>query len=288
MADHADTSPAARPHLLVAVLGTGTEVGKTWVSAATLAALRAQGWMVAARKPAQSFDPAETNPDGGPVLHDSQFLSAATGEPDADVCPAHRRYPVALAPPMAARRLGLPSFTITDLASEVAASWGGRAADLGLVESAGGVASPAADDGHSGDLVDAVLPDLVVLVADATLGSIHAVRSSLAAFGRTDVVVHLNRFNAEAEVQALNRDWLRGHDGLVVTTSVDELAELLAATIPRHCPGCGELSSNCDGSCRRPLDPDRYCPRCGRRTSVLVTPAGHRATCRVHGEVDEQ
>ena len=41
-----------RPDLLIAVVGTGTEVGKTWVSAHLLRDLRAEGHRVAARKPA--------------------------------------------------------------------------------------------------------------------------------------------------------------------------------------------------------------------------------------------
>jgi len=283
MADASSRPPA----LVVAVLGTGTEVGKSWVSAAVLAELVGRGWSVSARKPAQSFEPAATElPDAEPL--DSEVLGAATGEPETSVCPAHRRYPVALAPPIAASELGLPGFTVTDLAHEVAGSWGGLAADLGVVETAGGVASPAADDGDSGDLAAALTPGVTVLVADAALGAIHAVRSSLACCAPTPtpMIVHLNRFDAGERVQVLNRDWLRDRDGCQVTTAVSELADALEALIPRHCAGCGRRADECDGSCRRPLDPDRFCARCGRRTTVLVTPAGHRATCRVHGAVD--
>lgn len=286
-----------RPALLVAVLGTGTEVGKSWVSAAVLRELVGRGWSVSARKPAQSFDPDTSDGSGGEP-HDSEVLAAATGESEADVCPAHRRYPVALAPPIAAVELGLPGFTIADLAREVEGSWGGLAADLGLVETAGGVASPAADDGHSGDLAAALTPEVIVLVADAALGAIHAVRSSLACCAPTagagtgtgagTTIVHLNRFDTTARVQVLNRDWLRDRDGCRVTTDIDELADALEVLIPRHCAGCGRRTDACDGTCRRPLDPDRFCARCGRRTTVLVTPAGHRATCRVHGIVDDR
>ncbi|NCY17347.1 MAG: hypothetical protein EBX39_11390 [Actinobacteria bacterium] len=37
--------------------------------------------------------------------------------------------------------------------------------------------------------------------------------------------------------------------------------------------------------CRLELDPPRFCPTCGRRLRVLVTPSGWRATCRDHGEL---
>ncbi|MDQ3985644.1 MAG: hypothetical protein M3280_04010 [Actinomycetota bacterium] len=52
------------------------------------------------------------------------------------------------------------------------------------------------------------------------------------------------------------------------------------------CVGCGRSTTECDGSCRRPLDPPRFCSRCGRRLLVQITPAGYSATCRTHGEVE--
>ena len=59
-----------RPRRLVLVVGTGTDVGKTWVSAHLLATLRAAGLTVAARKPAQSFDPADDPGDIAGFWHD--------------------------------------------------------------------------------------------------------------------------------------------------------------------------------------------------------------------------
>ena len=90
----------SRPGRLVGVCGTGTEVGKTWVSAHVLAALRADGVSVAARKPLQSFDPDDAAPT------DAAVLAAATGEDPHDVCPSEGWYPVPMAPPMAAEVLG--------------------------------------------------------------------------------------------------------------------------------------------------------------------------------------
>ena len=88
-----------RPARLVFVAGTGTAVGKTWTAAAVLARLRSAGLQVGARKPAQSFDAGD-----GPT--DADVLAAATGETPHDVCPRHRWYARALAPPMAADALG--------------------------------------------------------------------------------------------------------------------------------------------------------------------------------------
>src|SRR5207248_10256147 len=102
-----------RPERLVFVTGTGTEVGKTWVAARLADALRATGRTVAARKPAQSFAPTEAGST------DAEVLAAATGEAPETVCPRHRWYEVAMAPPMAADALGRPTIKIADLAAEV-------------------------------------------------------------------------------------------------------------------------------------------------------------------------
>ncbi len=53
-----------------------------------------------------------------------------------------------------------------------------------------------------------------------------------------------------------------------------------------YCTGCGR--AECDGGCRRALDPPRFCPACGRRLTVRVTPLRADAQCREHGEVHER
>ncbi|HZN13114.1 MAG TPA: hypothetical protein VFB78_02510 [Acidimicrobiales bacterium] len=52
-----------------------------------------------------------------------------------------------------------------------------------------------------------------------------------------------------------------------------------------HCTGCGRAADECGGHCGRELDPPRFCPTCGRRLTVQVTPAHFTAACRDHGEV---
>jgi dethiobiotin synthetase len=213
------------PRRLVVVTGTGTEVGKTWVAAATLSALQAQGLRVSARKPAQSFDAGDTETD-------ADVLGAATGEDPRTVCPSHRWYAVPLAPPMAAAALGRPGFTLTDLVEEL--TWPDDV-DLGLVETAGGVRSPlAADDGDAVALAAALMPDALVLVADAGLGTLNAIRLTLDAFAdllasREDLVCHvvLNRFDPALELHRLNLAWLRDHDGIDPVTSPADLATRL-------------------------------------------------------------
>jgi dethiobiotin synthetase len=207
---------------VVAVVGTGTDIGKTWVAARLLTQLGAAGLQVAARKPAQSFDP-----DDDTAGRDAAVLGAATAESPEQVCPPHRWYETAMAPPMAAESLGRPSFTIGDLMAELV--WPAQAVDVGLVETAGGVRSPLAADGDCLDYCAALAPDGVVLVADAGLGTINAVRLSadvLASLGVPTVVV-LNRFEDGAELQQRNLQWLRGHAALKVVTVPGGDAELL-------------------------------------------------------------
>jgi dethiobiotin synthetase len=236
-----------RPRRLVVVTGTGTEVGKTWTAAAVLRALRAAGTSCSARKPAQSFEP------GDPTT-DARELAAATGEDPDDVCPPGRRYPVPMAPPMAADSLGRPRLEVAALVAEVTASWptvpAGGPVEVGLVELAGGVRSPQAHDGDALDVIDGLAPDLVVLVADAGLGTVHAVRSALDALAtptrsgapRARAVVHLNRYDAASGLNRRNLAWLTDVLPAAPITDLDALAGVVA-----HRAGAGGSAGGSPG-----------------------------------------
>ena len=207
--------------LLIHCAGTATDVGKTWVGAATLAELRRRAVAVSARKPVQSFD------GGAPGPTDADVLATATGERPDDVCPPARSYAVAMDPPMAADVLGRPAFGVRDLVGELV--WPSPPPAVGWVEGVGGPRSPIADDGDGVDLCRLLQPDVVVLVADAGLGTINAVLLSCgpyAALGHDPVVV-LNRFEGGDELHRRNRDWLVERWGLAVVTSPLELVSLL-------------------------------------------------------------
>ena len=205
-----------RPDRLVVVAGTGTEVGKTWVGAAVLRELRGRGLQVAARKPVQSFEPGDRT--------DADVLAEATGEPVTTVCPSHRWYERALAPPMAAAVLGRPPVLLAELVAELAWPAG---VDVGLVETAGGVRSPLAEDGDAVALTASLAPDAVLLVADAGLGTISAVRLATAALSAHRVVVVLNRFDAGDDLHVRNRDWLASRDGVDVVGTPAAAADRL-------------------------------------------------------------
>jgi dethiobiotin synthetase len=215
-----------RPRRLVLVAGTGTDIGKTWVSARLLSALRAAGCTVAARKPAQSFEPGD-DPDG----YDSAVLGGASGEASATVCHPGRWYEVAMAPPMAADALGRARFTLAELVEELA--WPEPPVDVGLVETAGGVRSPQTHDGDVVTLTGLLAPDLVLLVADAGLGTLNSVRLSVGALpDAAPVVVVLNRYDERTDLHVRNRNWLRGEDGLSVVTMPGGDAALAALVHP--------------------------------------------------------
>jgi dethiobiotin synthetase len=206
---------ATRPERLVLVVGTGTEVGKTWVACRVARALRRRGLIVVARKPAQSYDAGDDLSDT-----DAALLAHATGDHPAAVCPQHRWYPVAMAPPMAAEALGRRPFAIADLVDELA--WP-AVVGVGLVEAAGGVRSPLAADGDAVAFAAAVRPDRVVLVADAGLGTINDVRLSMAALAPWPVTVVLNRFEPADDLHVRNLEWLAGVDGYEVVTEAEDL-----------------------------------------------------------------
>jgi len=175
---------------------------------------------VAARKPVQSHDPAVPGPT------DAAVLGAATGEHDADVCAPSRTYGVPMAPPMAAAVLGVECPTVGELVGGL--TWP-AGVEVGWVEGVGGPRSPVAADGDGVDLCRALGPDVVVLVADAGLGTINAVVLSCgpyAALGHDPVVV-LNRYDDGDDLHRRNRDWLVERWGLRVVTSPAALADAI-------------------------------------------------------------
>lgn len=232
--------PAVRPHRLVLVTGTSTEVGKTWTASRMLEKWRSEGIGCSARKPAQSFTSGDRTTDG-------DELAAATGEAPDTVCPSLRCYEVPMAPPMAADALGRPRIAVADLVAEVSRSWttgpGATPPEIGLVELAGGVRSPQAHDGDALDMIDALAPDAVVLVADAGLGTVNAVVTALDAFGcgptsaaaRPRPTVHLNRYDDGVEVHRRNLAWLTDVLPSPPTTDVGALAELASGTVRERC-----------------------------------------------------
>jgi dethiobiotin synthetase len=217
-----------RPARLAVITGTGTQVGKTWVAAGLLAALRGRNLAVVARKPAQSYALGEDT--------DAEVLARATGEPADTVCPANRSYPLPLAPPMAAQALDWRPPTLADLVDELDQGWPHHPVDIGVVEGVGGVASPLALDGDTASLARRIQADVAVLVGEPQLGIINSARLARLALGPMPVVVHLNRFEPSADLHRRNRDWLTGPDGFRVTTTLNALADIVVGASAEPTP----------------------------------------------------
>ncbi len=197
---------------IVAVLGTGTEVGKTWVTCELIRQMGSSGFPTFARKPVQSF--AEGTPD---EELDSLQLASASGEAHSKVCRPERSYSAAMAPPFAARLTGRPTFTVSELLEEI--TWP-SSDGIGFLETAGGCLSPIAEDGTSLDLALLAQPEVLLLVADAGLGTINSVLLSIRAIQdevakrrmpstRLPLVfAYLNRYEEASPVHSTNFTFL--------------------------------------------------------------------------------
>ncbi len=156
------------------ITGAGTEAGKTLTACGLIAAARAMDRSVGAFKPVSSgFDPARAE------TSDAGRLLAALGLPLTertidDIAPL--RFTAPLSPPDAARREArfLSLSDLERLCRERMAAESG----LLLIEGAGGVMSPIADDGLNLDLI--VRLDLPVVLAAANyLGAISHILTAL-------------------------------------------------------------------------------------------------------------
>lgn len=146
---------------VVIVSGTGTEIGKTVVTAAVAALARAGGRSVAVVKPAQTgVGPGEP----GDIAEVARLAGPVHGVELA-------RFPEPLAPATAARRAGAPAVRPRDAADAVAKAAVEHAPVL--VEGAGGLLVRFDDDG--GTLADtaALLGAPVLLVVPAGLGTLN-------------------------------------------------------------------------------------------------------------------
>ncbi|TLQ47262.1 dethiobiotin synthase [Streptomyces marianii] len=148
---------------VIVVSGTGTEIGKTVVTAAVAAAAAVQGRKVAVLKPAQT-GLSQSEPG------DAQEAARLAGPGVTGIELA--RFPEPLAPATAARRAGMAPVgphEVADAAAKLAEEH-----DLVLVEGAGGLL--VRFDGQGGTLADAarLLGAPVLVVAPAGLGTLNA------------------------------------------------------------------------------------------------------------------
>ncbi len=142
----------------IAVVGTGTELGKTHVGCALVAAWRG-GRRVLALKPVES---------GGDA--DARALSEACGI----ATPPLFGFEDALSPHLAAQRAGR-TIAVDAIVDWVNTRERELGADTTLIETAGGLFSPLAPHTTNATLVAALEVDVMVLVAPDRLGVLHDV-----------------------------------------------------------------------------------------------------------------
>lgn len=145
------------------VTGTDTGVGKTLVTAAIAAALRAEGWQAGVWKPVQS----------GALLGsgntDAERLVRLAGIPEPPEAVAPYTFEAPLAPLLAAGRAGV---TLTLQALIAAGKPLAARSEALLIEGAGGAAVPLTEDALVADLI-AQLQVPALIVARSGLGTIN-------------------------------------------------------------------------------------------------------------------
>ena len=192
-----------RAVIVVVVAGTGTEVGKTWVTAACARAARARRHGRGAQ--AGAVVRARRRPPPTPTCS-----RAATGD-DPTTCARRtagsrwrwrRRW-------RPTRSAG-PAFTIADLVGEIAAGRRDmrprRERRRACAPRSPTTATPSTSPTRSDPRSSCSSPT-------PGLGTINLVRLSRRRARRARVVVYLNRFDAADELHARNRDWLRDARG---------------------------------------------------------------------------
>jgi dethiobiotin synthetase len=216
------------------VTGTDTGVGKSVLSAALLAAMRAEGRAVLTHKPAVSGLDEQPGPgDGTPWPPDHELLGAAAGMAAEEVAPL--RYGPAVSPQLAARMAGEPLDRARVLHAGEAALHAAELARATLVvEGAGGLLSPLAEELTVCELAVALgLPLLI------------AARPGLGTINHTLLTLHVARASG-LDVRAVVLSPWPGHPSRLERSNLETIARLgfvETQTLPAvRAPEPGELA----------------------------------------------
>jgi dethiobiotin synthetase len=176
----------------VVILGTGTNVGKTYVTACL-----ARG--AASRARVLALKPIESGVDRG-VAGDAGAIAEAAGH-SPRLSPW--RFPRPVSPHIGARALGL-SLNLSEVADWVQTEEARAAAEVVLIELAGGAFSPLGSGLTNADLAAALGPALWLLVAPDSLGVLHDVTATLRALSRRPDAVVLSGARPSDESSGTN------------------------------------------------------------------------------------
>ena len=205
--------------MIIAITGTNTDVGKTVATAAIAAVLKRRGVDVVAAKPIQTGE----EPGQGDASAVEKLAGITTFE--------RWRYPEPLAPNLAARRAGIQTPSLDEVAEWI------RSLDapdrVVLVEGAGGLLVRLADDYTLADIAKATGAPLVV-VTSLGLGSLNLAELTC---------VHARDMGLE--VLGLIGGSMPDNPDLPTRLNVEELPEVTGADYWGHLPeGCGRLSTD--------------------------------------------
>ncbi|MES1188834.1 MAG: dethiobiotin synthase [Myxococcales bacterium] len=194
----------------VVILGTGTDVGKTYATACIARGLSERA-SVLALKPIESGAPPG-------VVGDAGTIATAAGHA-ARLSPW--RFPSPVSPHLAAREQGA-TLDVASVAAWVAAQEAVAQPSISLVELAGGVFSPLGLGVTNEDLALALEPAVWLLVAPDALGVLHDVTATLRAMRRAPDALLLSG--------ARNTDQSTGSNAAELSRlGIAEVLEVLAA-----------------------------------------------------------
>lgn len=182
----------------VVIMGTGTDVGKTFVTSCLARGLR-ERTSVLALKPIESGVEAGGTGDAG------QIAAAAGHGPR--LSPWRFRRPVS--PHLAAREQGL-SIDLAEVRAWVTAEEQGASASISIVELAGGVFSPLGLQLTNAELAQALEPAIWILVAPDSLGVLHDVTATLRGLPRAPDAVLLSGARPADQSTGSNATELKG------------------------------------------------------------------------------
>jgi dethiobiotin synthetase len=212
----------------VVVLGTGTAVGKTYVSCALIRALRGHGASAIGLKPVETGvrgNDSKFHTTDAQLLERAAELAIRAPHPawsfEEAVSPhlAAKRARQVLEPAAIAQWVHQIEFDMTPhVTSHRATSWC-------VIETAGGVLSPLSGSASNFDLAQALSPAIWVLVAPDALGVLHEVRATLlamAVLGRKPDYVVLSAARASDASTGTNA---RELEDLGITRVTETLAD---------------------------------------------------------------
>lgn len=213
------------------ISATGTDVGKTYVTALLVKKLRQAGYHAGYYKAALSG--TEQQPDGSWLPGDADHVCRTAGIPQKAEEVVSYSYRTAVSPHLAARLEGNPPEL--DVIARDYQQWAQRY-DYLTMEGSGGVVCPLRWDEEQQIMLTDVIQRLqlpVLLVADARLGSINATVLTVEYLRQKQIPIQgiiLNRFQAGDIMEEDNKVMIEALTGVPVVATVAEQATDIALT----------------------------------------------------------